>query len=89
MGSFRSILAVLAAALALSSCTDAYEERGLCSYFDACDWGLGKELDTADYCKELGSCDDGKDPTEYTISGKSASKPKDTSTTGGSSDDSQ
>lgn len=66
----RNIVLLLATTLALSSCLDAYEERGLCSYFGACEWGLATELDNTNYCKELGSCSDPSDQTEYTISGK-------------------
>lgn len=80
-----SILMMSGSALMLSACTDAYEERGLCSYFGACSMGLAQDIDV-NYCKELGSCDDGTDPTEYTISGKPTHK---TDSTHSGGDDSQ
>ena len=65
-----SALVILGSMLVLSACTDAFEERGLCSYFGACEYGLGTDLDTIDYSKELGSHSAPGDPTEYTVSGK-------------------
>lgn len=61
--------------LALSGCIGVYEERGLCSYLGTCEIGNGGHM-SADYCKELGSCSDQRDPTEYNAgrSGKSGSE---------------
>lgn len=73
------------AAAAVSACVDPNEEKGICSYLGACELGLETYMDL-NYCKELGSCDDGTDPTEYTASGK-PSKPYGGGST--SSDDSQ
>lgn len=68
-----STIAVVGMALMVASCTDAYEERGLCSYLGTCTMGMGEHTDI-NYCKQMGSCSDDKDPTEYTISGKHTSK---------------
>lgn len=65
---YRWILITLAATAA-SACVDPNEEKGLCSYLGTCELGLETYMDL-NYCKELGSCDDGTDPTEYTASGK-------------------
>lgn len=65
---FRTAFLLALGTSALCACTDAYEQRGLCSYLGTCEMGLETHIDL-NYCKELGSCDDGKDPTEYTISG--------------------
>lgn len=57
------------AACAASACVDPNEEKGICTYLGTCEMGLETYMDL-NYCKELGSCDDGTDPTEYTASGK-------------------
>ena len=82
---------ILTVLLCLSACTDAYEERGMCSYLGTCEMGNGKHFQ-ADYCKDLGSCSDSDDPTEYTTSGKSGAPLGTGAHTGmgsGGSDDSQ
>lgn len=68
----RWILLALTSTVA-SACVDPNEEKGICSYLGTCELGLETYMDL-NYCKELGSCDDGTDPTEYTASGK-PSKP--------------
>jgi hypothetical protein len=84
-----SSLIVIFGALALSACVDPNEERGICSYLGTCEMGLGTHIDL-NYCKELGSCDDGTDPTEYTASGKPSVKPEPSdSSSSGSGDGSE
>ncbi len=68
MKMLRWILLALTATAA-TACVDPHEEKGICSYLGTCELGLETYMDM-NYCKELGSCDDGTDPTEYTASGK-------------------
>ena len=74
----RNTILILAAAFSTAACVDPNEEKGICSYLGACELGLETYMDF-NYCKELGSCDDGKDPTEYTASGKPSVKSPETS----------
>ena len=65
----RQWMALVAAAAAISGCVDPNQEKGICSYLGTCEMGLGTYMDF-NYCKDLGSCSDSSDPTEYTASGK-------------------
>ena len=64
---------ILVALLGLSACTNAYDERGLCTYLGTCEMGNGEHF-KADVCKDLGSCSDKRDPTEYGARGSGSAK---------------
>ncbi len=66
---FVTCIVAACSVLVLSACVDPFEEKGICSYLGTCEMG-GGTYHNLNYCKDLGSCDDGKDHTEYTISGK-------------------
>jgi len=69
MKRIRSWIVILLTTALVAACVDPNQEKGICSYLGTCEMGLETYMDF-DYCKDLGSCDDGTDPTEYTASGK-------------------